>query len=235
MPIRILTYNIHGGTGIDGRHDYRRLNELLERSEIDIALLQEVDTRPAKRRTEDDIAALCGSRYPHFAAGISVETQSGWFGNAILSRFHIISCETIDITIPGHEPRNIMEAIIDTPEGALRVLNTHKGLNHGERRQQLQKLYHLLDRHIALPLFIGGDINEWHTSSTAMNELNSALRHVVVGRTFPSFLPIFHLDRIWCRPDGIIRKAGVLKGRGTVRFSDHLPVLAELSIAGAAG
>lgn len=235
MAIRILSYNIHGGTGTDFRQDYARLGCLLKEESVDIALLQEVDMRSLKRRREDDISGLCSDWYPHFIPGVAVKTQGGWFGNAILSRYPVMESETIDITIPGHEPRNIMEAIIQTPEGVLRVLNTHKGLNHGERRKQLQKLHRLLDRHIALPLFIGGDINEWHTSSKALAELNAAMRPVHVGKTFPSFFPIFHLDRIWCRPACIIESACVLKTRQTKRFSDHLPVLAELSLTDTVG
>ncbi len=234
MTIRILSYNIHGGTGTDGRHDYRRLNLFMRENRIDIALLQEVEMRPARRRAGHDMTDLCNDFY-NIVEGVAVSEPEGWFGNAILSRFPVLESETIDITVKGRQPRNIMEAIITTAEGPLRVLNTHKGLNHGERRAQLRKLYHLLDRHIALPLFIGGDINEWHTSSKAMKELNSALRPVHIGRTFPSLLPVFSLDRIWCRPGGIVRSAGTLKNRQTRTYSDHLPVIAELSLEGSVG
>jgi len=235
MSIRILSYNIHGGRGTDGIRDYRRLNHILDEHDIGIALLQEVDMRPKARGSECDMAKIYADRYPHFIAGMAVREVDGWFGNAILSRYPVLDSETIDITVPGHEPRNIIEAIINTPEGPLRVLNTHKGLSHGERRKQLQKLYHLLDRHIALPLFIGGDINEWHTSSKAMRELNTSLCPIRLGRTFPSFFPLFHLDRMWCRPAGILNAARTLNDRRVRKYSDHLPVVAELSIEGAVG
>ncbi len=228
MTVRLLSYNIHSGWGLDRKHDYQRLNRLLEEHKIDIALLQEVDTRPPNRPTEKDVADLCGDRFPHFVAGPTVEEEAGWYGNAVLSRFPVLGHETVDISMPGREPRNIMEVLIDTHQGILRVLNTHKGLNHGERKRQLEKLHVLIDRESDLPLFVSGDINEWHTSSRAMRELNSSLHSEKVGATFPTWFPLFHLDRIWCRPDAIIKQACVLKNAKTRFFSDHYPVLVEL-------
>lgn len=228
MPIRILSYNIHSGWGRDGKHDYQRLNRLFVEQNIDVVLLQEVDTRPPNRPTEQDVADLCGDRYPHFVAGMAVKNDHGWYGNAVMSRFPVLGHETVDVSLRGREPRNIMEVVVNTHRGILRLLNTHKGLNQGERRHQLEKLHVLIERERELPVFVGGDINEWHTSSEVMNRLNNALHSVKVGATFPTWCPLLHLDRIWCRPAGIIKSAKILKNRATKIYSDHYPVLAIL-------
>jgi len=230
MSIRIVSYNIHGGYGLDRIHDYKRINRLLENHEIDIALLQEVDTRPAQRSTAQDIKDLRGKRFTSFVAGKTIEDQSGWYGNVIMSRFEILGHEVIDVTMPGREPRNIIEAVIKTDEGVMRVLNTHKGLNHGERCRQLEKLHTLLVREDDLPIFVGGDINEWHTSSRAMRELNTTLYSCPTGRSFPTRFPLFHLDRIWCRPFHIIQESKILKTKETKMYSDHYPVFAKVGI-----
>lgn len=228
MPLRIASYNIRGGNGLDGLHDYKRINRFLESCHADVVLLQEVDTRPAVRSTEQDIRDLCGQHFPWFIAGKTISGNDGWYGNAIMSRFEIISHEVFDVSMSGREPRNIMEARIRSDEGDLRILNTHKGLNHGERRWQLKRLHSLLTSEEQTPLFVGGDINEWQTSSRAVQELNAVLHPYPLGRTFPTFCPLFHLDRIWCRPRHLIEEARILKTRETRMYSDHYPVLAHL-------
>jgi endonuclease/exonuclease/phosphatase family metal-dependent hydrolase len=230
MAVKVISYNIHGGWGLDGRHDYARINSLLEAEEADIVLLQEVDTRPPARSTAQDIRDLCGRRFPHFLAGKTIENEDGWYGNAVMSRFEILGHETVDISMPGFEPRNIMEVVIRTPDGVLRVLNTHKGLNHGERRRQFEKLHTLLVRENELPVLVGGDLNEWQTSTRALRELNRFLKPVRLPRTFPVRFPLFHLDRLWCRPENLIREATVLKNRQTRLYSDHFPVCAQLRL-----
>lgn len=228
MPFRILSYNVHGGRGMDRKQDYKRIHSLLLSHSIDIALLQEFDTRPSLRDTEQDIRDICGEKYSHFFAGKAIEGKYGWYGNAILSQFPIIEKNLIDVSHPKREPRNIMEAFIETPQGLVHILNTHKGLNKKERRFQLEKLHKLLVSDSSIPLIVAGDINEWQSSSLALKDLNTTLHPVPVQATYPTFLPIFHLDRVWCRPDSLVKKAFVLKDRYTRVFSDHFPVLVEI-------
>ena len=45
--IRVMTWNIHGGMGPDGRHDLERMLALVRRADPDILALQEVDLRRA--------------------------------------------------------------------------------------------------------------------------------------------------------------------------------------------
>lgn len=232
MTVRLLTYNIHGGTGIDGRHDYRRIGRFLEQQAVDIALIQEMDTRPRHRNTMEDIAELCGDHFPFFMPAPSVVQPHGWYGNALLSRYPARRHEVIDITVIGREPRNIQEAFFETPEGLLHVLNTHKGLRTHERRKQMGLLGRLLQRKSDVPLIVGGDINEWHNYSGALKKLNQTLTAIPVGATFPTRFPVFHLDRLWCRPHGIIESVKIVKTPETRLYSDHYPVLAELELPG---
>ena len=52
---RIVSYNIHSGVGVDNVQNYQRIGEFLKKHRVDIALLQEMDTRPAERDTAQDI------------------------------------------------------------------------------------------------------------------------------------------------------------------------------------
>ena len=65
--------------------------------------------------------------------------------------------------------------------------------------------------------------------SLGMTEVSVASggRH---SRTFPSMLPLFHLDRIYVRGFRVLR-SGVHRGPPWSRLSDHLALSAELERA----
>ncbi len=228
--IRLLSYNLHGGVGRDGVRDYARLTDFFEKSGADIVLLQEVETRPSKKGTPEDFQTLCGD-YPYAETATTEVEENGWYGNVILSRFPLDSVKVTDLAVVGREPRNLMDAQIATPQGPLRVMNTHLGLLASERRTQGQHVLDALetikkDHHA--PLVLAGDINEWRSWTPLLSKLKHALTYKKCGATWPSFCPFMHLDRVWCDPPELIQSIHALRTEETRVYSDHLPVLAEI-------
>jgi endonuclease/exonuclease/phosphatase family metal-dependent hydrolase len=230
VKLKIVTYNIRGGRGRDGRHDYARISQFLRNQKIDIALIQEMDTRSKPGRLPKGLLDLCDDHFLYSAEGSTKVENEGWFGNAILSRFPISKSQVIDVSCENCEPRNIVEAFIDTPAGPLHVMNTHKGLGLGERRRQLAQLRAMLLNKTEIPLIVGGDINEWQKFSRALKSLNKLLYAVPSAATFPTLWPFLHLDRLWCRPQGLIEFSEVIKTEETRLYSDHCPLLAEIHL-----
>lgn len=226
--MRILTYNIHGALGTDRVRDYARIGAFLKKQDVDIILIQELDTRSRQEPTGIEISLLMNDHFKHFVCAPTLTGTNGWYGNALLSKYPIVRPCIIDITAHGREPRNILEAFVETPAGLLHVINTHKGLRASERGYQIKKLNELLARKSEVPLIVGGDINEWHTASGALKALNEALHPIPAGPTFPTRFPVFHLDRLWCRPMNLLRDSKVLKTFETRHFSDHFPLMAEI-------
>ncbi|MVF12019.1 endonuclease [Ketobacter sp. MCCC 1A13808] len=231
--LRLVTYNIHSGIGVDGIQSYRRIGEFLKQQQVDIALIQEMDTRPSQRDTDKDIEDLCAGHFSTLVPSPAIELEQGWYGNVILARFPVLFSHTLDVSQAGFQPRNVQEAVLQTERGALHVVNTHKGLNRLERRRQLA----LLDQHLRqteisgqLPLLVGGDFNEWQFFSSAFRHINQVLHPHPVAASFPTRWPLFRLDRIWSRPANIVRNATVLKTPETRIYSDHYPVLAEIEL-----
>jgi hypothetical protein len=61
--LRVMTYNIHHGEGLDGQVDLLRIAQLIQREGADIVALQEVDkgvARTARRDFPAELAALTG-------------------------------------------------------------------------------------------------------------------------------------------------------------------------------
>ncbi|KHD87365.1 MAG: hypothetical protein OM95_14800 [Bdellovibrio sp. ArHS] len=230
MILRVVTYNIHGARGIDGKRDYLRIGLFLKHQNIDVALIQEMDTRFADRDSVTDIEELKTDHFKTFISAPTMQNTLGWYGNALLSRFPIINYNIIDISAPGREPRNILEVFLATPKGPLHILNTHKGLKPSERNQQMKKLNELLTRKSEIPLIVGGDINEWQTYSGALKKLNTVLHPIPSGPTFPTRAPFLRLDRMWCRPAILVQSSEVLKAKNVKYFSDHYPLMAEIKL-----
>ena len=89
-PLRVMTYNIHHGEGLDGKVDLLRIAQLIQREGADIVALQEVDkgvARTARRDLPAELAALTGMTC---VFSNNFPFQGGEYGNAVLTRFPVL-------------------------------------------------------------------------------------------------------------------------------------------------
>ena len=230
---RIISYNIHSGIGRDKVQDYRRIGQFLAESGADVVLLQEMDTRPSERAIESDIHDICAGNAFKLVPSPAIQEASGWYGNAILTRFNVRKQETFDVSQEGRQPRNVQIVELQTEKGPIRVVNTHKGLKKLERRSQFAMLHeHLANRLKSdpVPLVLAGDFNEWQFFTRAFRGLDTLLNQQKVGATFPSQFPLFSLDRVWTSDDITVINCRKLRSKRTRVFSDHLPVQLDIRL-----
>jgi endonuclease/exonuclease/phosphatase family metal-dependent hydrolase len=76
-----------------------------------------------------------------------------------------------------------------------------------------------------------GDINEWRPRGFATYSLDSYLGKAPSPRTFPSYFPVFALDRIWMTPNPASLQIRAVNHDLARVASDHLPVLATADLA----
>jgi endonuclease/exonuclease/phosphatase family metal-dependent hydrolase len=230
MPwLRVLTWNIHACIGADGRHDVARVGALVGALAPDIAAFQEVDSRRAAPGAGRVYDALCAQVGAHGHDAWSISGRDGHYGQMLASRFPLEDKAVHDISVPGLEPRKVMTAYVRLPECRLRVIATHLGLRRYERRRQVEALRQIVASDPAEPMLLLGDFNEWflpHQSQRSVfAQVDAWTRHA----SFPARMPLFALDRICCRPAGLLtRSRAVHEAHGA---SDHLPVLAELALS----
>jgi endonuclease/exonuclease/phosphatase family metal-dependent hydrolase len=231
--LRLLCFNIHGGRSRDGNRDLLRVRAMMDHLDIDIAAFQEMETRASRRAAPDDVIALSGPDRPHHLAGPTIEEGEGWYGNLIVSRHPILVSRThIMETKFDIEPRNAIDALIGTPLGPLRLINTHLSLSPFERAREVPKLIELVQKVEGAenhPVLLMGDINEWRPESRLLRFLNDVLIPVPTGPSFPSFCPFLRLDRVWHDDPRLRVTARVLDAPDVRILSDHLPLLIEVS------
>jgi endonuclease/exonuclease/phosphatase family metal-dependent hydrolase len=61
--------------------------------------------------------------------------------------------------------------------------------------------------------------------------LDAYLGKAPTPRTFPSYFPVFALDRIWVTPKASLLKVKVVNHGLAKLASDHLPVLATVDLS----
>lgn len=151
--IRIITWNIQWGLGIDERVDLKRLvDEARSIADFDVLCLQEVSDNFAELKGnggENQFATLA-ALLPDYTViegvALDVPGRAGGrsrFGNMILSRFPV--AQVLRYTLPWEAaetrnmPRLLLEAAVETSSGPLRVMTTHLEYSSDKlRRAQVQ-------------------------------------------------------------------------------------------------
>ena len=223
--VRLMTWNIHGALGRNKRFDLKRVVELIRRHAPDIVALQEIDSR--RGGNADAFAVLQEACGGHGVGAKAISTADGEYGQALISRWPMLTNKVCDISYPEREPRRAIRCEIATPAGPLRVIATHLGLALGERRTQARALLDLIGED-AMTTVALGDFNDWFWVGSVRAVLARALPGRTRYPTFPAICPVLRLDRIYCRPrEALVRWRTDMTAR---RVSDHLPVIADVRV-----
>ncbi len=227
--LRAMTWNIHGAVGRNPRFDLARVLELIRGHDPDILALQEIDSR--RQGAGDPFETISRELGHHGIDARTIVTADGDYGQMLISRWPLETSKVHDISLPEREPRRAISACVVAPHGKLHVIATHLGLSLWERNSQLRRLLNLIDEsdHVTVLL---GDFNDWIWAGSVRGVLRRVLPGRTRHRTFPAMLPIFRLDRIYCRP-GRALISSFVDPRARM-LSDHLPVIADLVMSGVA-
>jgi len=225
--VRVATWNIRGGVGLDGRLDLERIVRVIKRAEADIVALQEVDSRRGTPAHEHPFLLLRGALGEHSIEAKSIISADGEYGQILISRWPLAEIRIHDISVPEREPRRAIETDVMSPHGRLHMVATHLGLTFRERRNQTQALVEMAERCAHTTVMVG-DFNDWVWRGSVQNAIHRALPARTWHRTFPSWLPLIRLDRIYCRPREALARSWT--DRGGRAASDHLPVFADIKV-----
>ena len=223
--LRVATYNIHKGVqgfGPARRLEIHNLGHAVEQLDADLVCLQEV------RRTHRREAAHF-SHWPELPQAdylapegyeaiyrTNAVTRHGEHGNALLSRWPVLSHQHRDMSDHRFEQRGLLHTQVRVVDRVVHVLVVHLGLVPASRVDDA-------------PVLVAGDFNDWGTGlGRRMAAAGFREWREQPTPTFPSRLPLNQLDHVYARGLTPIH-AMVPSGRIWQRMSDHLPLVAEFS------
>lgn len=222
--IVVASYNTHGAVGIDRRFAPERIARVIDELDADVVALQELRSKSGV----DVLEFLSRETDYHAIAGTTMKLADGEFGNGLLTRFPVVSTARIDLGFKHREPRAAIDATLDIGGRPLRVIATHLGLSPRERRAQVDMLLESIRSTTDMSTILLGDLNEWFLRGRALRLLHEHFGESPARATFPSILPLFALDRIWCSPATMLKNVRVHRSALARVASDHLPLVAEI-------
>lgn len=208
--IRVLTLNSHQGFSARGRHQaLARIRDGLRASAADLVFLQEVGVADGSETAAAQYEFLADQVWAQHAYGRNAVTTRGHHGNAILSKYPIVSWRNVDVSAGTSEPRGMLHCLLDFAEAgqSLHAICVHFALREPHRIQQVERLLALVANEIPAdaPLVIAGDFNDWTCQAHRRMVRDRTLEEIHAtasgrpARTFPARLPVLRLDRMYVR------------------------------------
>lgn len=191
MRARIVSWNVHGCVGTDGRFAPERVAEALAALAPDVALLQEVGDSRGVHPPIDQATALADALGLACAVGITMPREPFGYGNCTLCRWAVLDSSTVDLSYAGREPRNCLRVVVGHDQLRLTTLNVHLGLGARERRYQLGRILESLladwaveqvRRHRRLPWL-------WRWRKADVDKLATLPEPLVLAGDFNDFPP----------------------------------------------
>lgn len=177
VRLKIMTYNICHGRGLDGTVDIGRTCDVIRAQNPDIVGLQEVDRHFGPRSFwMDELGYLAAELEMNWTFGATISRRispfsrrRGYYGNAILSRFPILDSHSEVLpAVKTLEPRGFTHARLDVGQNVvLNVIVTHMGLSAEERAIHREKIMEYLSS-VPDPKLLLGDFNENPDGPTVM-------------------------------------------------------------------
>ena len=249
-PLTVMTYNIHTGIGVDGRLDLARVAADITASGADVVGLQEVDVHwMARSEWRDQAAELADAvgMDVYFAPIYDLDpAESGkprrQYGVAVLSRHPIVAAENHSITrlstqVPNATPEpapGFPEVELNVRGERVHVYDTHLDYraDPAVRRAQVADMLRVMAEDRGAARVLLGDFNatpdapELAPLWTELVDAWALTNPSSPGTTYPAAAPTKRIDYVAAGYPARVRETRVV----TTGASDHLPVVAELSI-----
>lgn len=256
--IKVMTYNIHFGVGVDFVYDLDRIADLIAEEGADIIGLCEVEQCTKTFDYQDQAGHIADRLGFYYVYGpIFARKDGGYFSNALLSRHPIISDTTHQLPVLGdNQRRAVLEAQVDVEGVLLNVFVTHLEVkDHESRMTQAQALLEIASR-TESPRIIMGDFNTIPTSSVIslmLHDYNDTYQvyrvltdsaelvaeglferdYLKGGYTIDPYDPNRRIDYIFSSFDmRVVGEPGAARVRHSTA-SDHLPYIATLELPAA--
>lgn len=225
--LRIMTYNVRGGMGMDDRRDYDRAAAVIRHHRPDICALQELDSVTGRSGRTDALQEFAKRTGMHGTFARAIEYDGGAYGIGVLSKEEPAAVERV--ALPGREEARVL-IVAEFPDYIF--LATHFSLTEADQLTSIRMVDSIAAAYGARgkAVFLAGDLN-----FTPDSEPFKALRKTFLPLTdteqksWPADEPRDAIDYIWGYTGGDrhyqVRERGVIDAPVQ---SDHRPAFANV-------
>ena len=206
LRLRVLSYNIHHGEGVDRKLDLPRIASVIKSVKPDLVALQEVDQATERTNKIDQAAELARLTGLNVVFGGNIRYQGGDYGNAVLSRLPISRHKNHLLPrFDDGEQRGVLQVEVELPDehGTLLFLATHLDHRPGDRERvaSAKAINELVATSASQPAVLAGDLNDLPESRT-LREFGTMWTRAngKVLPTVPVNQPTKQIDFILFRP-----------------------------------
>lgn len=239
IKIRLLTFNIHHGKGLDRKVNLQRISHVIKSVNADVIGINEVDKNFSNRSNYvDQTQWLADELQFHCVFGPAITiTEKGkqgirQYGNALLSRFPIIHTQNypFDFLPSVIEDRALLETDIKIDSKRIRFFVTHLSFAPFIHKKQTEYIISKVKESKHMSVLLG----DWNMRphSKSWRKVTAQLKDANAGRgcnyTFPSRRPKLRLDYIFVSKDVNVLEAHPVTF--DVSASDHLAYQAVIEI-----
>lgn len=232
--LRVMSYNIHVGVGMDKKLDLQRIAGVINREKPDLVGLQEVDRGVKRTEGKDEIAELANMTGMHSAFAHNLDFQGGQYGVAILSRHPITSTDHRKYENKRvAERRGMLRVEVNVAGQTLSFVTTHLDYQYADSRLfETEQLLKFLEG-VKGPLIVSGDFNDEPVGSSYKLMLGGFEDSWVRSRpkgdgfSYPADKPVKRIDYIFTAPRTVKAKRAWIVN---TLASDHLPLVADVEI-----
>lgn len=233
QSLKIMTYNIHRGQDADNNDRLMEMATFIKESGADIVGLQEVDSVCYRSGQVDQAKVLAEYSGMHYAFVRHFAFQGGAYGQALLSKYLITEVKN-----------NRLPVVTDIPGQTTAFLTAR--INVSDKKSFLIGVAHLDYRNAESRVKQAGIINDIYTDSDIpgilLGDMNAepGTREILMlmGKfqdtqpddflTFPDDKPVKKIDYIFVDKS---EKIEITENKVIdVNFSDHLPVVSEITV-----
>jgi len=235
--VRVMTYNIHVGVGMDKKLDLQRIADVINDQRADLVGLQEVDRGVERTQRIDEIAEISRLTRMDYAFAFNLRYQGGQYGVAILSRFPILASDhRLYQNRREAERRGFIRVEVNAKGRSLNFVTTHLDYQYEDGRVfEAEQLLKALGE-VKGPLIVVGDFNDipaggaYQLMRYQFGDAWTEARGTDEGLSYPAEKPAKRIDYIFLRSTDHLRtkRAWVVN----TLASDHVPVVAELEVEG---
>ncbi len=238
--LRVLTYNIHHGEGVDGKFDLPRIAEVIKSVSPHVVALQEVDQQTARSNDVDQPAELSRLTGMDVVFGRNIDFQGGGYGTAVLSTLPVKAHSSVKLpSFYDGEQRGVQIVELGPGEPGLVFLCTHLDYrpDDRERMASAELINGLAGNYGDRLMILAGDLNavpdrrvirelekRWKIAGGDAKLQSDTTKELL---TYPSGTPSKWIDFVLVRPAERWQVVEVRVLEEPVA-SDHRPLLAVL-------